>query len=285
VPLSELDENGLIQNYQFLHDRVQQAAYSLIPEEQKQAIHLQIGQLLQQNASEMEKEEKLFDIVGHFNLGIELITQPDQREELAKLNLKAGRKAKKATAYAAARNYLQTGIVLLAPNCWQTQYELTLNLYVGAAESAYFNGYFEGMEEIAEMVLQNAQTVLDKVKIYEILIAAQTAQSKTLEAIAVGRQALEELGVEFSLQPDEANIKKTLQNLANQLNSRQIEELLDLPVMSDPQIKAAGELLGMLIGPVFMGMPRLLPLLSSTMVSLSLQYGNAPASAAGYAAR
>ncbi|MGL4379040.1 MAG: diguanylate cyclase domain-containing protein, partial [Microcoleaceae cyanobacterium] len=282
-PLSELDEQLLIQNYQFLHDRVEQAAYSLIPEEQKQATHLQIGQLLQENSSEMEKEEKLFDIVGHFNLGIELITQPDQREALAKLNLKAGRKAKNATAYLAARNYLQTGILLLAPNCWQTQYKLALNLYVAAAESAYLNGEFNaGMDDKVERVLQKAQTILDKVKIYEILIAAHTAQSKTLEAIAVGRKALEELGVEFDLETDDAKIKNAIQIVTSQLSSRGIEELVDLPVMSDRKTQAAMQLLGMLIGPVFMGKPGLLPLLSSTMVSLSLQFGNAPASTAGY---
>jgi diguanylate cyclase (GGDEF)-like protein len=283
LPLSELDEQLLIQNYQFLHDRVEQAAYSLIPEEQKKATHLQIGQLLQENSSEMEKEEKLFDIVGHFNLGIELITQTDQREALAKLNLKAGRKAKNATAYAAAKNYLQTGILLLAPNCWQTQYELALNLYVAAAESAYLNGDFNGgMDDKVEPVLENAQTILDKVKIYEILMAVYTAQSKTLDAIAVGRKALEELGVEFDLEPDEAKIKKAIQILTSQLCSRGIEELVDLPVMSDRKTQAAMQLLGMLIGPVFMGKPGLLPLLSSTMVSLSLQFGNAPASGAGY---
>src|SRR6476661_3727381 len=125
--------------YRFLHDRVQQAAYSLIPDERKQATHLKIGQLLQENSSEIEREEKLFDIVEHLNLGIELITQPEERETLAKLNLQAGLKARNSTAYSAARVYLQTGINLLQTKCWQQQYELTLNLYVAATEASYLN--------------------------------------------------------------------------------------------------------------------------------------------------
>jgi predicted ATPase/signal transduction histidine kinase len=269
--------------YRFLHDRVQQAAYSLIPDSQKKATHLKIGQLLQQNCAEIEQEEKLFDIVGHLNRGIELIAQPSEREALAKLNLAAGCKARNSTAYTAARVYLQVGVELLRANCWQSQYELTLNLYVAAAEAAYLNADFDGMEQMAARVLQNAQTILDKIKIYEIQIVAQTAQSKTLEAIAVARDALWQLGVELPTEADEGKIGKALQSLAGQLSGRTIEELVDLPVMSDPQTQAAMPILAMLFAPILQGIPGLVPLLSSTMVSLSLSFGNAPASTVGYA--
>ncbi|MEG4336008.1 GAF domain-containing protein, partial [Microcoleus sp. MON2_D6] len=269
--------------YKFLHDRVQQAAYSLIPDEQKQATHLKIGQLVLQSSSEIEIEEKIFDIVGHLNQGIELINQLSERSALALLNLEAGRKARNSTAYAAANIYLQTGIELLTANCWQSQYELALNLYVAAAEIAYLNGDFDGMEQMAALVLQEAQTILDRVKIYEIKIAAQTAQSKVLETIAVAREALLQLGIELPAEPDEAKIGKALQALAALLGGRKIEELVDLPVMTNPQTQAAMQLSGMLFPPIFQGMPGLLPLLSSTMVSLSLSFGNAPPSTVGYA--
>nr|WP_322743969.1 AAA family ATPase [Nostoc edaphicum] len=241
-----------------------------------------LGQLLLQNSSQIEQEEKLFDIAGHLNLGQELIAQSNEREALARLNLAAGGKAKNSTAYTAARVYLQTGIELLTVNCWQDQYELTLSLYVAAAEAAYLNADFDGMEQIAVQVLQSAQTILDKVKIYEIQIAAQTAQSRLLEAIAVGRDALKQLGVELPIEPNNAEIGKALQVLASQLAGKRIEELADLPAMTDPQAQAAMQLLGMLFAPVFQGMPGLLPFISSTMVSLSLQFGNTPASTVGY---
>ena len=285
IPTDDRSHTESITNptYRFLHDRVQQAAYSLIPENQKQATHLKIGQLLLQNSSEIEREEKLFDIVGHLNQGIELINQLSEREALAQLNLKAGQKARSSTAYSAANIYLQTGIDLLRANCWQSQYELTLNLYVAAAEVAYLNADLDGMEEVATQVLQKAQTILDKVKIYEIQMAAQTAQSKVLEAIAVGRKALKQLGVELPIEPNEALISKALQTLGGQLQDRQIEKLVDLPLMTNSQTQAAMQLLRRLPGSIFLGMPGLLPLLSSTMVSLSLQFGNAPASSVGYA--
>ncbi|MEH2438415.1 MAG: AAA family ATPase [Nostoc sp.] len=268
--------------YRFLHDRVQQAAYSLIPEQQKIATHLKMGQLLQEKFSNIEQEEKLFDIVGHLNRGIELITQPEEREALAQLNLKAGSKARSSTAYSSARIYLQTGMDLLRSDCWQSQYELTLNFYVAATEAAYLNGNFDGMEEMAALVLQEAQTILDKVKTYELLIAARSAQSKHLEAFTVGINALGQLGLEFPSAPDEASIDRALQTLANLMKGRKIEELVDLPVMTDAKTQATMQLLSILDTPIFQTMAELLPVLSSTMVSLSLQFGNAPASTAGY---
>ena len=269
--------------YRFLHDRVQQAAYSLIPDDQKPATHLKIGQLLLQNLSESQIEEKLFDIVGHLNIGIEAIAQPSDREALAQLNLKAGQKARNSTAYAAANIYLQTGIELLSANCWQTQYELTLNLYVAAAEVAYLNADIEGMEQMAAQVLQEAKTILDKVKIYEIKIATHAAQSQMLQAIAVGRDVLGQLGVELPITPDETKISQALQTLNSQLQGRRVEELIDLPVRTNLQTQAAMKLCSMLHTAIFQAMADLLPLLSSTMVSLSLQSGNAPVSTVGYA--
>ncbi|MEG4503386.1 AAA family ATPase [Microcoleus sp. F6_B4] len=268
--------------YRFLHDRVQQAAYSLIPDELKTATHLKIGLLLLENLSKIELEEKLFDLVGHLNLGIELIAQSRERQELAQLNLQAGVKARNSTAYAAARVYLQTGIELLTANCWQHQYELTLNLYVASAEVAYLNGDFEEMEQQAAVVLRSAQTILDRVKIYEIQISALTAQSQMLEAISVGKNALVELGVEFSSEPDEALTGKALQTLGDRLQGKQISELINLPAMSDSETIAAMQLLAMLFSAIFSASPALLPLYCSTMVSLSLQFGNAPASTIGY---
>ncbi|MEH1827893.1 MAG: AAA family ATPase [Nostoc sp.] len=275
--------NEQLASYKFLHDRVQQAAYFLISDEQKIATHLKIGQLLRENLSELEIEEKLFDLVGHLNLGIELISQASDRQALAQLNFKAGSKAKNATAYTAARVYFQTGIALLQSDCWQTQYELALNLHLAVTEASYLNSDFESMEEMAGVVLQNAQTIFDKVKIYEIKIAALTAQSQILGAIGVGADVLSQLGVDLPSAPESAEIAKVLEYLKEQLQGREIAELIDLPVMSDRPAIAAMQLLGILFAPVLLGNPGLMPLLSATMVRLSLQFGNTPASTVGYA--
>src|SRR4028118_1731715 len=188
--------------YKFLHDRVQQAAYSLIPEEQKRSTHLKIGQLLLEKTPEADREERIFDIVNHLNVGVELITQEAQREQLARLNLVAGKKAKAAIAYAAAVECFNMGRELLTENCWQNQYELTLALSTKAAEAAYLSGDFDQMKKLASVVENCAKTLLDKVKVYEVQIQAYIAQNKLLEAVNTALQVLKLLGVEF---PSKAN--------------------------------------------------------------------------------
>jgi predicted ATPase/signal transduction histidine kinase len=268
--------------YRFLHDRIQQAAYSLIPDNQKQATHLKIGQLLYQNSSDLVRTERLFDIVGHLNIARSLITEPQDRSALAKLNLRAGKKAKNATAYAAASIYFQTGIELLASKCWETDYQLTLDLHIAATGSAYLQGNLEQLEEIADVVLRFARTILDKVNIYRIQIAVLTANNRGGEAILLGATVLCELGFEFSATPNEAMTAKALDLLESQLQCRQTEDLLDLPVMNNLQAQLTMELLTDLSTPIFTVMPGLMPILSYKMVSLSIQYGNIPASAMGY---
>ncbi|MCW6037267.1 AAA family ATPase [Spirulina subsalsa FACHB-351] len=285
---TQLSPNEVVQasanpTYRFLHDRIQQASYSLIPDHEKPVTHLQIGQLLEQNLSDPEKQERLFDLVGHFNLARDLITDPQQREHLARLNLAAGQKARHSTAYSTARKFIDTGRQLLPENSWQKQYKLTLTLHIAAAEAAYLNGDFEGMKLEVNQVLEQAQNILDQVKIYEIQIKAMVAQSQMLEAIALGEQALAQLGVEFSAQAHETVIHNTLQTVASQLEGREIEELVNLPIMSDPLTIAAMEILAILFAPIFLANPALLPLLCGTMVKLSLQFGNAPISTIGYA--
>ncbi|GAB4306126.1 MAG: AAA family ATPase [Oscillatoriaceae cyanobacterium] len=274
--------NNVNPTYRFLHDRVQQAAYSLIDRDKKQSTHLTIGQLLQQKLSATEQEERLFDIVGHLNLGQELLTQREERDALARYNLAAAQKAKSSTSYATARNFVVNGLNLLADNCWQEQYELSLNLHVAAAEVAYLNGYFEEMNCRAQQVLDAAKTVLDKVEVYVTQINSLTAQNQMAEAIALGANALAQLGVNLSHQAARSLSDKALQDLGTQLQGREIEDLVNLPMMNDPQTIAAMKLLAILFTPIFVIDPTLFPLLCSQMVSLSLQFGNTAVSTIGY---
>ncbi|HAZ47652.1 MAG TPA: serine/threonine protein kinase [Cyanobacteria bacterium UBA11369] len=269
--------------YKFLHDRVQQAAYFLIHESQKQLTHLKIGQLLLSNTPKGEIEERIFDIVNQLNIGRELITHQTEKNEIAQLNLIAGRKAKASTAYAAALRYLTIGLELLDASCWQTQYELTLSLYNEAAEVAFFNGNFQQMEELADTAIKQAKTLLNKVKVYQVKIQACMALNQQLEAVNIALPLLKLLGVEFPQKPSELDVELALEETKSNLSGKRIEDLIDLPQMTEPYKLGAMKILSSVFSAAFQAIPEMFPLIVCKQVNLSLEFGNDSGSAFAYA--
>ncbi|HEY9848750.1 MAG TPA: AAA family ATPase [Leptolyngbyaceae cyanobacterium] len=280
---SELNEELLISHYKFLHDRIQQAAYCLIPEQDKQAIHFKIGQLLLNSVPPNKQEDNIFDIINQLNFGISLITEESQRNELAFLNLIAGKKAKAAAAYQAALNYLQIGISLLAGNSWLTQYEITLNLYESAVETAFLSCDFEETDRLAQVVHQQGKILLDKLKVFEYQILARMVQTKIKEAVQMGLEIVSQLGVKFPSQINQFDIDSKLLETKSKLTSKRIEDLVNLPEMTDKEKLAAVHILATIYSPCFQAAPQLLPLIICELVNLSIEYGNAPLSTFGYA--
>jgi predicted ATPase/signal transduction histidine kinase/DNA-binding NarL/FixJ family response regulator len=221
--------------FKFLHDRIQQAAYALIDEEQKQAVHLQIGRLLLKNTPADALEDKVFDIVGQFNSSLELLKNQVERLEIAKLNLMAGKKASMATAYEAASQYLNVGIELLPENSWQNQYELSFELYKHSAECEYLLTQVEQSEKLFSIALNHAQTPLEKAEIYAMQILHSMALSKLDEAISRARQGLRLCGMDFPADEQMLSaIQTESQQLANLIANKSISSLIDAPQMTDP---------------------------------------------------
>jgi predicted ATPase/serine phosphatase RsbU (regulator of sigma subunit)/tRNA A-37 threonylcarbamoyl transferase component Bud32 len=287
LPTSELDENLLIQNYKFLHDRVQQAAYALIDDNQKKAVHLQIGRLLLANVSAEQLPEKIFEIVDHLNLAWELITDESERVELARLNLEAGRKAKASTAYAAAlEQYFTTGIEMLPGDAWQEHYDLTFSLYRERSECEYLCGNFEKAEELFDLILTQAHSNLERAEIQNMRVIFYDNTGKYLEAIQIASETLKTLGVSLPI-ANKAEIlsefELELQLYRASLKRIKIAELIDAPKMINSEIIACMKLLENLSGPTYFTNPDLCALNSLKMVNLSIEHGNSEPSAYAYA--
>ncbi|BAY25803.1 multi-sensor signal transduction multi-kinase [Calothrix sp. NIES-2100] len=268
--------------YKFVHDRVQQAAYSLIPVAQRKPIHLKIGLLLLGNIPIAEREEKIFELVNQFNIALELITNQSKREHLAEMNLTAGRKALASTAYSSALNYLNIGIGLLTDDSWDNKYDLTLALYETAAEAAYLAGEFEQMEELIEVVLAKAKTLLEKIKVYEVKIKAYGARNQALEAITTALNVLKKLGVDFPENPSPSDVQLAMTEVMSNMAGKQIEELIYLPEMTEVTPQAIMRILSHALFFAYSVSPELFPLIVLKQINLSRKHGNAPLSAFAY---
>jgi predicted ATPase/signal transduction histidine kinase len=256
-------------SYQFLHDRVQQAAYSLIPENQKKITHLTIGQLLLQKSDLSSQENSIFDIVNQLNIGRELLQQQEQ-DQLLELNLTAAEKAKAATAYQASAEYLNITLELLSESSWLDQYDLTFDIYKEATEVAYLTTDFERSEKLADISLNHATNSLDKVKIYELKIQCDMAGQQILRSIETGMEALELLGVSLDQNHEVFDLPS-------------LEDLEEMPEMIDPYHLATLRLLKVIWTAAFNGKPELSASIILTEMNFCLQYGHSAIAAPIYA--
>ncbi len=292
LPLSEAYKIPLVFNvepskidkikYKFLHDRVQQAAYFLIPESEKKATHLKIGRLLLKNVPAAEIEANIFDIVNQLNWGIGILDQQSEKDELARLNLIAGRKAKTAIAYEVAFKYLNAGLELLSANAWDTNYDFTWALYVEAVEAAYLSGEFDRMEKLVEIVVQKAKTLLDKIRVYECKILAYVADRKLLEALEIALKTLNLLGAKIPESPTEEDINLALAETASLIPKTGIKDLMNLPQMTDRYSLATMQILTSILPASYHASPKLYLLFVLLQVNLSITHGNSPISAYAY---
>jgi predicted ATPase/signal transduction histidine kinase len=271
------------QTYQFLHDRIQQAAYELIPEHEKSTTHLKIGQLILRETPDHAREQQIFSIVNPLNYGSALLTSSADREELAQLNLVAGRKAMSATAYPSALAYLTQGIKLLNDNSWQYQYSITLELYELAIEAASLSTSFELMEQLIKVLFLNVKSDLDRITTYDIQIQSYSSQNRLIEAIQIAQQALDELGFTFLMDPTQLDVKEAFQITGDLLVSRSSSSLANLSTMTDVKQLAIMRIVMKVMPAVFLAIPPLYPILILSQVNASIQYGNAPFSPLCYA--
>ena len=278
-----LSSQLLIINFKFLHDRVQQAAYALIDDDQKKAVHLRIGRLLLENINLEERSELIFELVDHLNLARELIANEPEKIKLAQLNLEAGQKAKDATAYVAAQKYLTVGINSLTDTSWDNYYELTFALHKELAEVEYLNSNFEQSETLIHQTVERAKTVLEKAEMYRLLIVQYTLRAKCLEAIQTGRKALSLIGIDLPEDNFEAAVIAELEEARKNIGDRNIAELIGQEEVSEPEKKVAIKLLANLAAPTFVADQALFPIVNLKSSNLSLKYGPSSESPIGYA--
>ncbi|MFE8071438.1 diguanylate cyclase [Marinobacteraceae bacterium S3BR75-40.1] len=259
----------------FAHDRIQQAAYELVPEEQRNQRHHLLGQTLLARLGEKGRDKALFDIVNHLN-------QPGPPSTIAmdlsraQLNLNAGIKAKEAGAHASALHYFREGLNCLNANAWKEHYQLALELHLNATEAAFLSAQYDQMESYGARVIKHARQMLDAKAVHHIRIQAYNVRNQFGKAIAMGRQFLRQLGVRFPRKPTLLHIFAAILWTRSVIGSRSIEDLGKMPKMRDRRDLAVMETLHQLASSAYLHNPKLHPLLVLKMVRIAARSGYCP---------
>ncbi len=282
VGTDRIDSDLLILNYKFLHDRLQQAAYTLIDDRHKQAVHLQIGRLLLQNTPNAQTNEKIFDLVAHLNHARDLIEDNSEKLSLARLNLVAGKKAKDSTAYISSLEYLTIGQHLLECST-KAKDNLFFTLHKELAEVEYLNGNFDRAENIINLTLTKTITAIEQAELYRILIIVYATGARYVDAIDAGRKGLAALDIELPVSNLQAATQREIALVDRQLQGRSIDSLIDEPEMIIPTKKAAIKILGAMDSAAYMLDTNLFALLTAKQVNICLEYGNLPEAVKFYA--
>ena len=269
--------------YKFAHDRIQQAAYSLIPDRVRTTLHRQIGQIILRETPASQQEQRIFDIVNQLNASLELIDGAEDREELVRLNFVAGTKARDSAAYASAWRYLSAGIDLLQEDCWTSQYALALDLHTMAAEAAYLNMRFEDMDRLIGVVNENALSTLDRVRAAEVRIAGYIAEGRNADVMATALEVLSLLGVNLPGKPSMGHILLAVLRTKVALIGKSPESLVDRPPMKDERTLAAMRIMNSIASIAYVVNPNLFPVLVCRMTELSVRGGTNLYAPFGYA--
>ncbi|MBU0765221.1 MAG: GAF domain-containing protein, partial [Bacteroidetes bacterium] len=271
-------------HFRFMHEKLLSVAYERLDESSRKQIHLQIGRIMLQERSKDEIQEHIYSILGHFHKSFDLITDTDEKIQLANLFLSAGKKAKTSAAFGHAYFYMSTGLEMLGKNSWSNSYDLTIELYKETAHAAFLNGMYEKMNEYCSDALENVIDDLDKTNIYELIIQAYIHINELQEAINTGYRVLRSIGIKMPVRAGKFRTITGLLMTRLRLSGKPSEVLLALPEMQDPYKKAAVHILTIIGTTVYFSMPGVMPLIVFELIRLSVRYGNTPASPFAYAA-
>jgi len=289
LPLLEpaLRSGMLVQSdhrFSFIHDRVREAAYSLIDESDRQEMHLHIGRHLLAQSTEEELQARLHDVVTHLNVGRSLIADPAERVTLARLNLQSGRRARDSAAYQAAADHFAVGVELLPDDAWTQHYALAYELHLAQAEGEFLVGELDRSEALLKLLLSKVRSPAERSAIHVMQISHCSFVSRYAEAIDIGREALGLLGATFPHIDDDLmpKVESLFEETFAGLGDRRVDSLLALPELEDPLIRAQVDVLSALLPLTYYVHPGLLAYCAASLVNASIQYGNAPTSPSGY---
>ncbi|MEM6502432.1 MAG: AAA family ATPase, partial [Cyanobacteria bacterium P01_C01_bin.89] len=281
-----LGDNGTSEevtvNYRFLHDRVQQGTYALIPEVERAATYSRIGQLLLGQFDQDDSDRPIFDIVGYLNFGRDSLEDKADRLRLAQLNHAAAAKAWASTAYDAAIAHCRIALDLLGEQCWHEEHGLTLALHnlIGSAQLS--SAAYKDLQETVNIVFGHVTSPIERTPTLVAQIDSFTLQGRYPEAIQLGWGGLNDLGIAVEQDSLGALVEQEFGAIANLMEDRDVYSLLEMSTEVSSPIRVEIQLLVSLAAPTYIAGSQLYQFAALRATRRSIEHGNISESAKSY---
>ncbi len=270
--ISPATEAGLItmlnDSARFVHDRIQQAIYETLTQNQASLIHLKLGRLLLANR---KINEVPMGAVQQLNLGARLIDAIQEKKQLIQLNLEAGNAARATMAYAEARDFYMMGMDLLDDILMDTDSTLAFDFHFHLAETTYYLGDSTTAIHRLNQLLIESQNARTRSRIFQFLVGIHTAEIRMDEALEIGTKGLATLGVYLPKDHSREALYPLMNEIAHILAEHQPQNILSWPPMEDESDLAISGLLTHLIPATYISGSPLFPFAAVEFARRSLQ--------------
>jgi len=228
---------GVYRNYyRFHHDRIQEAAYSLMDDSEKIKLHYKIGNYVLNKTSDDTINDKIFYIVHHLNISRTLIIAESEKRVIAGLNYSAGLKAKGSSAFETAASFFKSAAYFLDEQSWTINYDMTYNVYHELSECLYIIGKYDEASEIFNKLKNKCKNEVDLASLYCTQIQLLTSETKYTEAVSLGREALALLGAKLPKKVSIISVIMLTLKLKWKLSKITVQGLYNLPMITDERI-------------------------------------------------
>jgi len=275
---------GATYSYKWIHDKIQEAGYSLVPETERAPFASQLGSALLDDLDDKGLESALFVVVNLLNTGCsdndKKIMNPQNetyevadKESLARLNMLAGRKALFVSAYESAAIYADQGIALVGKDRWLAHSDLLFQLYSISARAEMLMGRTDKSTERCESIIHQKHIPMEqKFEVYGTLVDNILARGKNARAVEVLLDILSKFGCRF---PKNAalvigSLVKDLLRIKNKVNSIDVRKMKK---MNDPTRAELMRLLDKLSACMYIAKDNRLPLVIFRSFNWTLKYG------------
>jgi predicted ATPase len=277
------------QKYRFAHDRIREAAHSLVPALEKEKTMLRIGECLVRLSSNASSGEEwmLFAGIDKVNsLPMDVVKDVFDLHRLIELNHVAGTKAAARSAYSPAASYLQKALEIIStiPLRWESHYELCLDLYVFAANVDFCIGKFDRAHRSLDEVLSQAKSERDKLQAYVSLAEGLGLRERHEEALEMDLKAMAIIS-DFPKWFLPVHLIRAMNTLKSTFRKKTDDEIMSLPVLEDKDKLLALKILSSMWSRAYLCQKMAMALLCMTRaLCTTLQYGLSPPGALAFAA-